>query len=530
MRIEHLSLKTLTVSILIVLGMVSIFLLFITTLYFRDAALKSQGQSLTRVMEVATQEVMKQLHVQVFNLGSSFQNRGELRAALLQLRNGGGETALREVLNDPLVHGFAGAASLDLVKMRVYDLDFRLLAQSEAGISGLAPQLTPLLLKQASGRSGAERLKALGAIWISPDGPLYSVLLPIGGMRLDAYIEVVVNPIFNLPAVAGMTRMPLTLYGATGAKLFQSGDMATGHDRQVLSVEYVLRAADGTVAYRLVGQDDVEQLNSDMARSGIIGVLGVVVLIGLSVMIGLWFFKRFLFLPMRNMQSEMERSAQGDLSVTVGDNTLKEFHALAAAFNIMVRKVESNIQELQRLSSIDGLTGVNNRRQFDLSLQSEWLRAQRDGQALSLLMLDIDFFKQYNDAYGHLGGDDCLRLVSALLRDSVQRASDVVARYGGEEFAILLPNTPIEGAQSLADSIVDELARLNLPHASSPLGGRLTVSIGCATCKVKTGCQPAFLIAAADKALYQAKAEGRNRVVAVEASLPPPAPGDGLVS
>jgi len=513
-HIERISLKTLTVSILIVLGMVSIFLLFTTSLYFRDAALKSQGQSLTRVMEVASHEVVKQLHVQIFNLGSSFQNRAEFRAALEQFKQSGSDVALREVLDDPIVKGFVGAATVDLAKMRFYDPELRLIAQSNVGIEGLAPHLTPLLLNQAIGRSGADRLKALGGIWISPAGPMYSVLVPVGGLRLAGYLELVANPTFNLASVAEMTRMPLTLYSASGKKLYQSDDVAAMRGGKVLEVEYPLRAGSGEAAYRLVGLDDVTQLNADMARSGIIGVLAFIILIGTSVLIGLWFFNRYLFLPMRNMQVEMERSAEGDLSATVGQkNTLKEFHALAAAFNTMARKVESNIHELQRLSSVDGLTGVNNRRQFDLSLQTEWLRMQRGSQELSLLMLDIDYFKQYNDSYGHLGGDDCLRMVSALLRESVQRPSDVVARYGGEEFAILLPDTSSQGAQFIAFKIAAELAHLNLPHASSPLGGRITLSIGCVTCVPQSGCRPNALVAAADKALYQAKAMGRDRVV-----------------
>lgn len=516
MRIERISLKTLTVSILIVLGLVSIFLLFITTLYFRDAALKSQRQSLSRVMDVASQEVLKQLHAQAFGLGSSFQNRPEFRAALEKNRQGEGDAALREVLDDPIVKGFVGAATVDLVKLRVYDLNLRLVAQSETGIAGLSPRLAPSLLDQAIGRSGAERLKALGGLWISPVGPLYSVLVPIGGLKLVGYLEVVANPTFNLAAVAEMTRMPLTLYSVSGKILYQSEDAKSAQGEKMLTVKYMLRTVNWEDAYLLEGLDDVTQLNADMARSGIIGILAFITLIGACVLVGVWFFNRYLFQPIRNMQNEMERSAQGDLSVTVGQHTLKEFDALGAAFNTMARKVESQIHELQRLSSVDGLTGVNNRRQFDLSLQSEWLRAQRGSQELSLLMLDVDFFKQYNDTYGHLGGDDCLRMVSALLRDSVQRPSDVVARYGGEEFAILLPDTPMQGAQFLAFKIAAELARLNLPHASSSLGGRVTLSIGCATCRVKPECRPEMLVVAADRALYQAKVMGRDRVVSAD--------------
>lgn len=516
MRIERISLKTLTISVLIVVGLVSIALLFITTLYFREAALNSQRQSLLRVMEVSANEVMKQLHGQVFGLGTTLSNRAEFRAAFEQFRQGEDEAALQKLLDDPIVNGFVGFAAMDLAKLRLYSPELKFLAESRAGIQGLEPQLSPLLFAQAAGRSGSERLKALNGIWISPSGPLYSVLMPVGGLRLTGYLEIVVNPVFNLASVSTMTRIPMKLYGVSENILYQSEGTEPRAGAKILAVEYVMHAGSGEEAFRLVGLDDVSQLNADMARSGIVGGVAFFSLISASVLVGVWFLNRFLFRPMSDMEGEMERSAQGDLSVTVGHkNTLKEFHALAAAFNIMARKVESNIEELQRLSSVDGLTGINNRRHFDLSLQSEWLRAQRGGQDLSLLLLDIDFFKQYNDTYGHLGGDDCLRVVGALLRDAVQRPCDVVARYGGEEFAILLPDTQSQGAQYLAFKIAAELARLNVPHISSALGGRVTMSIGCATCRPNPQCLPDALVAVADNALYRAKSMGRDRVVAM---------------
>lgn len=517
MQIERFSIKTPTFIILIMLGLVSIFLLFVTSLYFREAALNSQSRSLSRVMEVAVQEVVRQLHERVFAMGNSFQGRAEFRSALEQLRREGSNQELRVALDDPLVNGFAGVAEVDLVKLRVYDLDLALIAQSDAGIRGLPSNMPPPLQNLASRRRGVERLKALDAFWISPEGPLYSVLVPVGGLKLSAYLEVVVNPAFNLASVASMTRMPVSIYSASGKLLQQSENVAAATENdKFLSVEYPLRAAGGELAYRLVGLDDVSQLNADMAYSGIRGGLAFIVLIGVTILAGLWFFTRFLFLPMHHLQNEMERTAQGDLSAKVGQHTLKEFHALGEAFNAMARRVESHIQELQRLSSMDGLTGVNNRHHFDLALQMEWQRAQRCDQNLSLLMLDIDYFKQFNDTYGHLGGDDCLRVVSALLRESVQRPADIVARYGGEEFAILLPDTQLQGAQFIAFRIAAELARMNLLHASSPLGGRVTLSIGCATCRPAPGCGPDELVALADRALYRAKAMGRDRVMSAE--------------
>ena len=165
---------------------------------------------------------------------------------------------------------------------------------------------------------------------------------------------------------------------------------------------------------------------------------------------------------------------------------------------------------LQRLSQQDGLTGLHNRRHFDQQLQAEWRRLRRIGAPLSLLMLDIDLFKAYNDSLGHLAGDDALRKVARLLVDCLQREGDIACRYGGEEFAIILTNTRLKGAEHLAARVHERLAELAIPHPGSPLG-RLTLSIGVATSDLNLQEHPQALIAHSDQALYQAKRSGRNR-------------------
>jgi len=169
--------------------------------------------------------------------------------------------------------------------------------------------------------------------------------------------------------------------------------------------------------------------------------------------------------------------------------------------------------ELQRLATRDGLTSVANRRSFDDMLNMEWRRASRESRALSLLMVDVDFFKRFNDTYGHQGGDECLRHVAAAMSGVVKRASDAVARYGGEEFAILLPATEPDGALIVAERIRAAVTALRLPHSGSEVADHVTVSIGVASIQVTGNGVPSSLVAAADAALYRAKHTGRNRVV-----------------
>ncbi|MDC8759239.1 diguanylate cyclase [Janthinobacterium fluminis] len=165
----------------------------------------------------------------------------------------------------------------------------------------------------------------------------------------------------------------------------------------------------------------------------------------------------------------------------------------------------------------DGLTGIANRRHFDVAMEKEWRRARRNGSALSLLMIDIDHFKAYNDHYGHQRGDECLIQVAAALATLLQRPSDLLARYGGEEFAVILPETEGGAALGMAETMRAGVCGLGVPHAHNDgADPHITVSIGIATMDgaAAAGADAAALIGAADRALYVAKRAGRNRVAA----------------
>ncbi len=168
-------------------------------------------------------------------------------------------------------------------------------------------------------------------------------------------------------------------------------------------------------------------------------------------------------------------------------------------------------ETLRQLSYLDGLSGIANRRYFEEILQREWKRGARNSLPLSLLMADIDHFKAYNDTYGHLSGDDCLKQVAKVMDDTVRRPGDLVARYGGEEFAIILPDTNPEGAYVVAEMLRLEVERLCIKHSTSPVGDNITISLGAAATIPSKSTAPTTLISEADHALYLAKEEGRNR-------------------
>ncbi len=179
-------------------------------------------------------------------------------------------------------------------------------------------------------------------------------------------------------------------------------------------------------------------------------------------------------------------------------------------------ELEKKNSELQHLSSLDGLTGIANRRRFDEYLEQEWLRAARDGKRLALILADIDHFKAYNDNYGHQGGDACLKRVARTLDGELKRAADVVARYGGEEFVIVLPDTDLQGACIIAEKLRSAVEALQIEHAHSQTTPHVTISLGVASTLPREGSIPAALIKMADEELYKAKGgegkRGRNVV------------------
>lgn len=168
--------------------------------------------------------------------------------------------------------------------------------------------------------------------------------------------------------------------------------------------------------------------------------------------------------------------------------------------------------ESENAARQDVLTGLANRRKLDECLAQEWARARREGESLAVLMCDVNFFKPYNDLHGHQAGDECLKQVAAVLRDTLNRSNDLIARYGGEEFVVLLPNTRAAGALKVANSLHEALKAARLPHGASPLSDYITISIGVAA-QVPADGDEHDLLAEVDRLLYIAKQQGRDRIV-----------------
>lgn len=506
---KRLTLRASTIISVTLIGLSFILLSALAGNFFRQAALDAQVTSLSRIIEVASQEVLRKLQRHALDLGASINSENQLGQALHHKQAG----QAVQILNDPFITGFVGARDVELTKLRVYDLALQPLYQSSRGDQGLSFQLPPFLHTIASQRRGAERLRAQGGLWFSEHGPRYSVLLPIGGLHISGYTEVVFDPRFTLQSVSDMVSMPVTILPPDEA----FAPTQTDAEKAVaLSIEYTLYGADGQVAYRMFGLENIDKFNQDMLQTQWMTVIGFLALIFGILLVALWLLRIGLFRPLRNLLHGIEEYSQGHLDTTIQPGGLSEIYTLGTTFNEMLQRIRDDIRELERFSTIDGLTGIPNRRYFDQCLEHEISHARRLRTPLALLYIDIDFFKLFNDQYGHLGGDDALEQVAQTIALMARRDTDVAARLGGEEFAILLPDTESENARLVAEALLLHVANLEIAHERSEVADHLTLSIGVVSVIPQPGTDAKTIIELADKALYRAKSEGRNRVVVAE--------------
>ncbi|MFZ5620652.1 MAG: PAS domain-containing protein [Pseudomonadota bacterium] len=350
LRIESLSIRAVTIAIFAMIGVVALVLSLLAGSYFRQAALDAQMNSLSRVIEVAAQEMLREVRGYTFDLGMKLGNSDALTAALGATDDPAARAHMVALLDDPFVNGFVGFADINLEKIRVYDRDLNLVAESARGLTGLAPQLADHLAETIAQRPGVDRLKAVDALWISSAGPLHSTVVPVGGLRPLGYLEIVINPAFNLPDIGNITKTPISIFSMTGEPVIGGGAAVSGGH---LPVEYVLFASDGQPAFRIVGYEDVRRLNAEMERTQWVTTAGFLLLTTGTLLFALWLFSRFLFVPVGRMITDMRRMADGELDLRVNKRGLRDFSILAETFDAMARQVRLRTRDLERLLDVD---------------------------------------------------------------------------------------------------------------------------------------------------------------------------------
>lgn len=350
MKIESLSIKSSTIAIFSMIGITAIVLSWFAGTYFKQAALDAQINSLSRVIEVASQEMLKQVKNRTFDLGMKLGHNRELILAVNTSSGPVDKEQLVRLLDDPFVNGFVGFSEIDLEKVRVYNLKLELIGESNTGPDNLDNKLTDYMTGIVADRPSSERLKAVDALWMSNHGPLFSTLVPLGGLRPVGYLEIIVNPVFNLPDIGNITKTPVRIYSMSGKQINANAQKITdGH----LPVEFTLHASDGTPAFRVVGYENIDELSNEMEQTQSVTISGFLLLSLSTLLFALWLFNRFLFSPLSRMIADMKQITHGKLELKVNNKGLLEFHVLADAFNSMTEQVRMRTNDLQRLLDLD---------------------------------------------------------------------------------------------------------------------------------------------------------------------------------
>ncbi len=354
MKIESLSIKSSTIAIFSMIGFIAIILSLLAGSYFKQAALDAQMNSLSRVIEVASQEMLKKVRNHTFDLGMKLGHSRELISTVKSSVRAVNVTVdkkyLVQLLDDPFVNGFVGFSEIDLKKIRVYNLALELIGESSAGPENLDNKLADYIIDVINNRKTSDRLKAIDALWMSAEGPLFSTLVPLGGLRPVGYLEIIVNPVFNLPDIGNITKTPVSIYSMSGEQINTNEQAITGGH---LPVEYTLHASDGTPAFRVVGYENIDELNREMRQTQTVTISSFLLLSLSTLLFALWLFNKFLFSPVSRMISDMQQITHGKLELTVNNKGLREFHILADAFNTMTNQVRMRTNDLQRLLDLD---------------------------------------------------------------------------------------------------------------------------------------------------------------------------------
>jgi PAS domain S-box-containing protein len=350
MKIESLSIRSSTIAIFSMIAVIAIILSLFAGSYFKQAALDAQINSLSRVIEVASQEMLKQVENHTFDLAMKLGHSRELISTINVSGKAIDKLHLVKLLDDPFVNGFVGFSEIDLRKIRVYNLEQELIAESNAGLKNLADKPADYIVDIVTNRTSSERLKAVDALWLSGQGPLFSMYVPLGGLRPVGYLEIIVNPVFNLPDIGNITKTPVHIYSMTGEQINTNKQQITdGH----LPVEFILHASDGAPAFKIAGYENIDALSREMDKTQMVTITGFLLLSLSTLLFALWLFNRFLFSPVSRMIADMKQITNGKLELKVNNKGLREFHILADAFNLMTEQVRIRTNDLQRLLDLD---------------------------------------------------------------------------------------------------------------------------------------------------------------------------------
>ncbi|MEK6749309.1 MAG: methyl-accepting chemotaxis protein, partial [Pseudomonadota bacterium] len=351
MKLDKLSIKGFTVALLSTIGITVLILSVVVGRVYNKAALEEETRVLSRILGVAVEQVMNLLEEQVTDLDLSTQKADTFREAFVKAAEKAGDSELIALLNDQFAQRFVTSGMVNLLKLRVYDPELNVIAQSTQGVTTLPAALNEVMYENLKSRTGAERVKPYAQLWTAPDGQVnFSVVTAIGGLRIIGYIEAVVDPAHNLPKVANITKTPLRI--SHGDKeLHRSKDWDEGRAAHNHVVGFNLIAPDGKGEIHLDVIESVEEFNANFRRTEIVAlVIYAAVIVG-GIIVALVIFNSYVFSPLRSLMLNMQRCADGDLTIHVESKGLSELHVLGLALGALVTSLRTQVSELHSHST-----------------------------------------------------------------------------------------------------------------------------------------------------------------------------------
>ena len=353
MSVHKVSIKAIIVASLLTIGAVTIALSIIASYTFRSAAISSQQQTLSRIIEVSSHEGIRQMHNLAVDLGSDTKKEREFRKILkktLADKTSQNKKTLSEVLNNQFHQRYVTAGFLDLKKMRIYDLDFNLVAQSSEGTAGLPVSLPEQLSILVRDRKGADRLKAVGAMWLNNTEPMYSVLVPVGGLVIKGYMEVVISPVHNLFKISETLQAPLSIQDKDG-KSIKSTDDWNDKDENTLNIRYVVKDDMNNPVMIIEARENVEFLFNTMEATQITTIAEFALLMMVAIAALLFLMKRYLFKPLSNLIENMHKCAEGDLTVSIKEEGFRDVVEMSVGLKQLVQSLKDQIQLINNSSN-----------------------------------------------------------------------------------------------------------------------------------------------------------------------------------
>jgi diguanylate cyclase (GGDEF)-like protein len=499
MKINTIPLRTSLGLSIIIMGVLTIVLVFFSGVIYREHAIENQRSALVKLVGIEVEGLLENLEDNAAQLGLDIQHDGQFRN---KYKNSEWRE-LQDLLDNRFHQYFVTAGVLKLEKIQVLDQDFRLVAESSSG--GLPSNLAgncPGTSDKAAQRTGVTRLKPFRELCASGNTPYLFVTVPVG-LRPDGYIRVVTDPTHDLIQLESEFEMPLRLSNIDDQTIYATNSWEDSIAKSSsLVIDYPLVSVSSVHVATASLLIDVGAFLDDLSRARLLIMLVVVIMTTITVLLVRMLSERLILKPLQSLCAMLRRSDDNKIAcITPAD------HGIISEF----RELKELYSTLQGMAMTDPLTGLANRTQFESRLEAINSDPGNGEDQHSICFIDLDRFKIVNDTYGHAAGDSLLRQIVHLFKDNI-RNKDLVARLGGDEFALLMMNCSQQQAGSIAGKLCKAVANHRFPWGRQLLN--VGVSIGVVSFR-PTAHRMSDLVNAADTACYIAKKNGRNRIHAI---------------